>query len=88
VAVPKTLKLQVQPPSTTVLTPGGSGTQLMRILNPTGVCFLFNKNKFLFKFFFFFFFLQELVRLRLKVVFNANGQHYEDLDQVNNFPQL
>ncbi|TPX35074.1 hypothetical protein SmJEL517_g02482 [Synchytrium microbalum] len=35
VAVPKSLRLQMQPPSSTVLPPGSSATQQMRIENPT-----------------------------------------------------
>ncbi|KAJ1728973.1 clathrin associated protein complex large subunit [Coemansia biformis] len=64
VAVPKSQKIQIHPPSGQHISVGSSVTQLLRVSNPT----------------------KAALRLRMKIMFDSNGQKYEDTFDFGGFP--
>jgi AP-1 complex subunit gamma-1 len=70
VAVPKTLKLQLMPPSSTVVPPGGSASQSMKILNPVGQTIEGQAVP---------------LRLRLKIAFTAGLTKIDEISEFNGF---
>ncbi|KAJ2776313.1 clathrin associated protein complex large subunit [Coemansia javaensis] len=64
VAVPKSQKIQIHPPSGQHISVGASVTQLLRVSNPT----------------------RSALRLRMKIVFTADGQTHEDMLDFGGLP--
>lgn len=70
VAVPKNLKLQLLPPSSTIVQPAGSTTQNMKILNPIGQTVEGQTVP---------------LRLRLKIAFAAGTTKIDEISEFNGF---
>lgn len=85
-AVPKSFQLQMLPPSGSVLLPGGQITQEMRVKNNSpsvsqvttcwGLKKLIN------------FLLQAVLRMKLRISYNCNGNPITEQTEVSNFPDV
>ncbi|KAJ3197812.1 clathrin associated protein complex large subunit [Entophlyctis luteolus] len=73
VAVPKSLRLKMNPPSSTFIPPSGTATQSMAIENPTNVNKLFVVALLKFPFY------QAAVKLRLKIGFLAGNEKVQEI---------